>query len=151
MTARSQHRKTARYREHTSLQVRMTDDLKKEFGRRLLAAMNRKGWKQTDLARFASDKCPKGQGPIGRDLIGLYLRGATFPNPIYLQAIADAVGLTIEQLVPAAALLPDGEDTPFSCRQLDANRMHLKLSRTLSVAAANAIMDILRQEDRAAL
>src|SRR5262245_38460046 len=122
-----------------SLQLRMTDDNKLEFGRRLQAALIRKGWNQVDLARNASLKIPdnvdaKGRPKrsIGRDLIGLYCRGSSFPNPTYLQAIADALGMTLEQLVPASALAPaDDSLTPFSVKYIDATRMHIRLNRTV--------------------
>lgn len=137
---------------HKTLQSRMTEDLKVEFGRRLQAHLIRKGWNQSDLARFASAKVPgkgKEKRTIGRDLIGLYIRAAAFPNPIYLQAIADALGVPTDQLVPAQNVLParDDELTPFSFRQLDAERMHIRLNRTVSTKTANAIFDLLRAED----
>lgn len=138
--------------QHKTLHSRLTEDVKVEFGRRLQSNLIRKGWNQSDLARFATAKVPgkgKEKRSIGRDLIGLYIRGAAFPNPIYLQAIADALGVTTDQLVPVGSMLPRPDDDlrPFSLQQLDAERAHVRLNRTVSTKTANAIFDLLRAED----
>lgn len=152
MATTIRHKAGDRYSSKT-LPGRVSEDLKLVFGRRLQAAMVRQGWNQVDMARFATAKIPNNKGKdkrkIGRDNIGLYLRGATFPNPIYLQAIAGALGMPVEKLVPQMTLpSPELENgAPETFAQLDDARGHVKLNRTVSLKTMRAIYAILRAED----
>ena len=130
-----------------------TNSIKAEFARRLQAAMIRKGWNQSELARRASDLLPRpaaGQKrgkTIGRDLISHYVRGMMLPGPANLEAIAKALGLRAEDLMPSGVPHAGGDASPFKLEQAGEGRMFIRLNRTISPNAANKIMAILLEED----
>jgi transcriptional regulator with XRE-family HTH domain len=63
----------------------------KEFGRRLQGRLSAKGWNQSDLARSAQ---------LGRDSISTYVNGKTLPTPLALKKMIDALGCSIDDLLP---------------------------------------------------
>lgn len=125
--------------------------LKHAFAKNLQAAMIRKGWNQSELARRASERLPRpapGQKrgkAIGRDLISHYIRGLMLPGPANLEAIAEALGVKSGDLMPAAGHL---EQTPFEMRGTQDGRMYLRIARTVNQETAMKIMAILAEEDR---
>lgn len=130
------------------------DAIRAEFAKRLQAAMVKKGWNQSELARRATAFLPKpvrGQKrntAVGRDSISHYVRGSMLPLPAYLDAISKALGLKPEDLMPAGA--PSVRSTmPFEFRGMPDGRVFLRISRTVSQDAAMKIMAILAEEDRA--
>ena len=79
---------------------RQASDTKvRAFAKNLSREMLRKGWNQSDLARAAEVHLPKGE-EFGRHLISSYVRGASMPNPVNLNAICKALGKEVEDLVP---------------------------------------------------
>lgn len=72
----------------------------RDFARRLQKEMVRKGWSQSDLARAAQKFTPEGKD-FGRHLINYYLRLRGLPTPVYLKALADALDVPPEELLPA--------------------------------------------------
>lgn len=64
---------------------------KQEFGRRLQNLMIEKGWNQSELARRAG---------LGRDAISTYVRGRSFPEPINLKRVADALSISPHEILP---------------------------------------------------
>lgn len=65
-----------------------------------------KGWSQSDLARqvWGEKTGPDGRtAAAGRDRISSYARGLSLPSPSTLKQIADALGMTPEQLAPDLA------------------------------------------------
>lgn len=131
-----------------------TDDIKAEFARRLQTAMVAKGWNQSELARRASARLPRpapGQKrghAIGRDLISHYVRGVMLPGPVNLAALAQALGVTERDLMPAGAPQVQADPTPFEMRGLQDGRMYLRIHRTLRAATAMKIVELLAEEDR---
>lgn len=68
----------------------MPKDLRKqEFARRLYQLMLKQNWRQSDLARAAR---------LGRDSVSGYIRGRNLPDPKSAKALADAFGISIEEL-----------------------------------------------------
>lgn len=72
-----------------------------EFGKRLQRAMMDKGFSQSELARVASLQLGK---HFGRDSVSQYIRGETLPNPERLAALARALGVSDEDLLPSRGL-----------------------------------------------
>ena len=64
---------------------------KQEFGKRLYAAMLARGWHQSELAR---------QSGLNRDAISTYIRGRTLPTPQNRDALAAALGVEPDALLP---------------------------------------------------
>src|SRR3546814_17801689 len=50
-----------------------------------------KNWSQADLARRAE---------LGRDSISTYINGKTFPDPLSRKKLADALGVSVDELIP---------------------------------------------------
>jgi transcriptional regulator with XRE-family HTH domain len=78
------------------------------FAQRLRAARVQKGWNMSELARRATACLPQQvpgqkQGKeIGRDLVSHYERGKIRPRPEYLEALAKALDVASEELMPTA-------------------------------------------------
>lgn len=125
------------------------------FARRLEAARVAKGWNMSELARQASLHLPKPQRGqrqgkvIGRDAISNYTRGRGKPRPEYMDAIAKALGMTREELMPtapgSAPLPPDHPAMHFETKP--DGRVWLRINRTMSQKVAFDIIALLRQED----
>lgn len=75
-----------------------------ELARNLAAAMARKGWNQSQLARAAfGEYLEPGRGRVvarGRDRVSSYLRARTRPDPKTLARLAEVLGTTPERLAP---------------------------------------------------
>jgi transcriptional regulator with XRE-family HTH domain len=79
---------------------RIPDEVKLAFAHRLERLMVERGWNQSELARRASLFMPHGK-KMGRDNISNYCRGDVLPGPVHLNAIAKALGVRNEELLPA--------------------------------------------------
>jgi transcriptional regulator with XRE-family HTH domain len=74
---------------------------KKEFGRRLASISRELGWNGSELARRATAQLPSGSGlEISRDHVSRYLSGQTVPQPLYVDALAAALGRRSTDLLP---------------------------------------------------
>ncbi len=117
-----------------------------EFGRRLEAHMNRKGWNQSELSRQAQKHMPKGK-TIGRDSISNYIRGSNFPNPVNLDALCKALGTQPVDLVPGEMFLRAKEDMPpLDVRGLGDGSAWLRINQRVPMAKALKILEILNTE-----
>lgn len=75
-----------------------------DFARRLYHYLNEKGWTNSDLARAVWGEKRNAAGHMeakGRDRISVYLKGETMPEARTLKLLADALGVTPEDLCPA--------------------------------------------------
>jgi len=114
---------------------------KHEFGRKLMALMLDKGWNQSELARRAK---------IGRDAVSTYIRGVSFPEPVSLNKLAKALGLTAEQLLPNTTIRGIASDpTPaFEIKQAaggDPSRVWLRVNRIVTFEQAAKIVQLLKE------
>lgn len=74
---------------------------KMNFAEWLQAEMDKRGWSQSDLARFAD---------LNRAVINKLLNGKSHPQPATLEAISRALKMPIEITYRAAGLLPASPD-----------------------------------------
>lgn len=124
-----------------------------EFARRLQAAMIQKGWSQSELARRATQQLPKpvpGQAQnrdLGRSRISHYVRGISLPRPEGLAAIARALGCAPADLLPPDAV-PTAVPAPFEMKAAADGRVSLRINRTVTLATATAIINLLAKEDQ---
>lgn len=118
----------------------------REFAKRLNRYMIERGLNQSDLARKAAQHTPK--KILGRSLISKYLKGEVAPTPLYLHAIAKALNVEPEQLLPERShpvQLPM-EDTPeIALKALDGDTAMLRINQRVPMDAALRIMEILRE------
>lgn len=125
-----------------------------EFARRLQAAMQRKGWNQSELARACDKLLPKPtKGQIqnlqfGRDTISHYVRGVSMPRPERLYILAKALGIDEDDLVPPMGVPSAGGDRPAYQMTIDkSGRVFLSVNRTMTFETAMKINAIIKEED----
>jgi len=115
---------------------------KQEFGRRLFALMMTRSMSQSDLARAAN---------MGRDSISTYVNGKTFPTPLALKKLAQALGVEQEELLPNGTLAALEEEHPaVELRQAAGHpdKAWLRINRSMSFATGARIVAMIDEEDR---
>jgi transcriptional regulator with XRE-family HTH domain len=123
------------------------DAVKAAFGTRLQDAANRKGWNQSELARQAQLHMPKGKR-LARDNVSTYIRGKVLPGPMQLKALADALGMKVDDLLPSRGV-PSAADKspPLDYRDLGDGNVWLRINQALPRKLALRIMNLLAGED----
>jgi transcriptional regulator with XRE-family HTH domain len=119
---------------------------RQEFGRRLQNLMLARGWNQAELSRQAS----KQGTTIGRDSISTYINGHTFPTPLKLDALAKALGVPREQLLPNSMMQAMDAETPaIELKQAPGHpdKAWLRINRAMSFDAAAQIIAIIKADD----
>lgn len=114
---------------------------RQEFGRRLQQLMLAKGWNQSDLARAAD---------LGRDSISTYVNGKTFPTPVALKKMADALGMEASELLPNTMMnAMDDEHPAVELRSAAGHpgKAWLRVNRAMSFSAAARIVEIINEDD----
>lgn len=110
---------------------------KQELGRRLRALMNARNMSQSDLARASG---------IQRSNISSYVRGLTYPTPLFLKKLAEALGVAPEELSPEAAVShgPAEDRSPLVTRlSQDTRRMHISADIWLPTEVGMQITQLL--------
>jgi transcriptional regulator with XRE-family HTH domain len=113
---------------------------RQEFGRNLWHMLLKRGMTQSDLARASR---------LGRDSISGYVRGRNLPEPKSAKALADALGVTIEELYPGSAERAIDSELPvFHMTQVAGHpgKAWVRLNRSMSFTAAVKIAAILDEE-----
>jgi transcriptional regulator with XRE-family HTH domain len=121
---------------------------RKMFSRRLWRLMVGKGWNQSELSR---------QSGVGRDMISGYIRGKHLPEPPHARRLADAFGITIEALFPAAAEVAAApaaaaaatlEDLPpIEMRSTTPGMVMLHVNQEMSQAKALKVLALLQEPE----
>lgn len=114
---------------------------KQEFGKRLYNLMLRRGWHQSELAR---------QSGLPRDSISVYVRGKSMPTPTSVQALARALDVAPEELLPNHIEGAIDEDTPAFEMKVSPNApmvAWVRLNRLVSVRTALKIAELLEADD----
>lgn len=124
------------------------DVIKREFGQRLRRLLVQKGMSQTAVARAAAQYTPDKQ--FGRDLISSYISGRYVPSPINLEALARALDVRAEELLPQANNLPRrGETTPpLDIRVLGDNRASLRVNQIVSLNVALKVAQLINDDTK---
>lgn len=116
------------------------------FARRLTAARVEKGWNQSELARRAAAHMHNKK--FNRDNVSKYESG-TLPRPVHLNALAKALGMKADELLPSTGrLLTDDmtDTTPdLTFRTVGEGMAWLRINQRLPVDAAMKIITILRE------
>jgi transcriptional regulator with XRE-family HTH domain len=118
--------------------------VKAEFARRLQQAFTAKGWTQSELARQAENKLPKGH-EFGRYNVSTYVRGKSLPGPVHLKALCDALGLKPEDLLPSRGVRQAGSDVPaLDVRDMADGNVWLRINQAVPWPTALKIMELLK-------
>lgn len=114
---------------------------KQQFGKRLYNLMLGKGWTQSELAR---------QSGLPRDSISVYVRGRSLPTPASLSALATALGVTSDELLPNHIEGAIDEDMPAMELKVSPNAPNvawLRVNRLVSTKTALTIMEMLETDN----
>lgn len=114
---------------------------KQEFGKRLYTLMLAKGWNQSQLARYAG---------IGRDSVSQYMRGRSYPTPQSLHALAKALSIEPEKLLPnyyESAVDRELPEIELKGVHGDPDNMWLRVNMRVSRAKALQVLGILNSDD----
>lgn len=117
---------------------------REEFARRLHTLMRDKGWRQADFARSSG---------LTRNSISVYLRGDSLPNKDSLKALAKALEVDPDYLLPnykESAIDRDNPALEFRVSPSDPKMAWLRINRLVSTSLAIKIMSLLEAEDEAA-
>lgn len=117
---------------------------REEFGRRVRNARLAKGWNQSELARAATTDAVK----VTRDEVSKYEKANHFPGPEKLAAVAKALGVDAQDLIPTKGLTAKADRTPpFEMRATADGRVWLRINQAVSYDVALKIMGLLKGEE----
>jgi transcriptional regulator with XRE-family HTH domain len=114
---------------------------KDEFAKRLYEALEKKGWNQSQLARYAG---------LGRDAISTYIRGRSIPSPSSLNKLAQVLGCRPEELMPNYFEKAAEEQTAkMELREIhgEDGYMWLKVNMRLPKATALRVLMLINEAD----
>jgi transcriptional regulator with XRE-family HTH domain len=128
-----------------------------EFSRRLQRRMIDKGWNQSDLARHAEAALNKRRSAeggshktFGRDLVSNYIRASMLPGPVRLAALADALGCSPDDLLPAQAVpSTDTRVSPIEIKDAGGGMAWLRVNQAVPFSLALKIGSLLDEWHRA--
>ncbi len=106
------------------------------FSEWLQAEMDKRGWSQSDLARFAD---------LNRAVINKLLNGKSHPQPPTLEAISRALKIPIEITYRAAGLLPTNSENDDTVEE--AIHVLKSIQSTQRKATAIALLKALITEE----
>ena len=106
------------------------------FSEWLQAEMDKRGWSQSDLARYAD---------LNRAVINKLLNGKSHPQPPTLEAISRALRIPIEITYRAAGLLPTNPDNDDTLEE--AIHVLTSIRSTQRKATAIALLKALINEE----
>lgn len=114
---------------------------RQEFGRRLYSLLIERRMNQSQLAIIAG---------IGRDSVSRYISGKTFPTPLLLAKLAEALGVEEAELLPNSLKYAMDEEQPaIDLRQASGHpgMAWLRINRSMTFATASKIIVLLNEED----
>lgn len=113
---------------------------KQDFGRRLKTLMLSKGWNQSELGR---------RSDLNRSAISTYVTGKVFPTDKHLVALAEALGVEPDMLLPnrvEAAIEADEPSMELKVSPGDPRQAWLRVNRRVTLATAIKVMDLLEND-----
>jgi len=113
---------------------------KQEFGQRLYNLMLARGWKQSELAR---------QAGLNRDSVSTYVNGRSLPTPQSLRALARALDMTSEELLPNHTISAIEADVPafeMKASAADPTKVFMRIDRLVTMATAVEILKLLQAD-----
>ena len=125
------------------------------FARMLQSEMMKRGWSQSDLARavWKEEKFDSRnyRAAVGRDRISAYVNSKAIPEPATLKKLADALGMTPEQLAPDIATQAVDRDNPSIDLRVVAGREDhawLRVNRIVSLATAAKVITLIENDGK---
>jgi transcriptional regulator with XRE-family HTH domain len=114
------------------------DEPRKAFGRKVQTLMLKKGWNQSELARRAD---------MGRDNVSGYIRGKNTPNSKHLQKLADALGVTPDELFPGVISPEISDESIMDVRVLrnDPTKSSLRINVIVATPVAMQCVKLITE------
>jgi transcriptional regulator with XRE-family HTH domain len=113
------------------------DEALRDFGRKLQALMLKRGWNQSELARRAD---------TGRDNISRYIRGKTAPEAPQLAALAKALSVAPDDLLPGIVLSESLVERAAELKQLGSDKAFIRVGQVTTMKKALKILQILSED-----
>lgn len=123
-----------------------------QFARRLHKLMLDRGMSQSDLARKVWGKTTDGRGydvAKNRDRISVYLRGQSYPDPVNLSKMADALGVPVEELAPdavASAVERENPEVQMTAIAGHSDKVFLRVNKLVPMTVAAQIISLLSEQ-----
>ena len=120
---------------------------RQQFAKKLQYALVSRGWTQSELARRMQQQLPPdAQGEIRRDLVSRYLKGVHLPGPIYLKAMADALKMDPDNLLPPEDPTAIDPSSPMSMTDVGNGNVFLKINQVLPYPVALKIVGLITED-----
>lgn len=117
---------------------------RQQFAKKLQYALVARGWTQSELARRMQMQLPPdAQGEVRRDLVSRYLKAIHLPGPIYLKAMADALKMEPDDLLPPEDPSSLDATVRFRFTDLGDGKVQLQINQVLPYAVALKIAALL--------
>lgn len=118
------------------------------FARRLQKAMLQKGYSQSDLAREATKHMPEGH-EVRRDAVSKYISAKFFPDLVKRQALAKALGVDPDELIPPTNAIPSTGNMASltNIRDMGDGTVWLRINEQVPWPTALKVLDMLKGED----
>lgn len=114
------------------------------FAQRLQAAMDAKGWNQSDLARAAAKVLGR---DLGRDNISNYVTAKHLPGSAVLKAVANALGCQPTDLLPARTVPSAAQVAPpIDVRDLGDGYVFLRINKRVPWAKALEVLRMVQED-----
>lgn len=125
--------------------IRYRQTLRENFAQRLVILLRQRGLTQADLARKAG---------LERYHITDYVTARRYPRPGQLVTLAEALGVSVDDLRPQSPEAPPvlQKPTQFSMASddRDPNKMRVHLDKVVSIETALKIGELIKEERDAA-
>lgn len=125
-----------------SIEINNRQSSKEEFAKRLYEGLTKKGWTQSQLARYSG---------LNRDAVSTYVRARSLPSPENLAKMAKVLDMKPEDLLPnyfetAVAEQP----AKIELRQAhgEDGQMWLKVNMRLPKATAIKVFMLINETDK---
>lgn len=119
-----------------------------DFAKRLQARMIDKGMTQSDLMRATNKLLPVGH-VMSRDSVSKYIRGRNMPNPVYTTAMARALGLKPDELLPSRGpLAREGTSdalAPFKMTEQGDGNVWVSINMAMPWGTALKVMELVKK------
>jgi len=122
-------------------------EAKIEFARRLSNALAEAGLTQSDLARRATDHLPAGK-KLGRDSISHYVNGLSFPSDARIRALAKALNIPAEELLPGKGIKTAADHSvTLAAQETENGKMYLRINRTVDYETGLKILALIKKDE----
>lgn len=114
--------------------------VREQFAKRLYRALINKGWTQSELARQAN---------LTRNAVSTYMRAQALPTPNNLEALAKALGVAPEELLPPVGQVLAEPVMPIdvcSFKEVGSGQARLQVNKIVSTDTALEVVQLINRD-----